>query len=1008
MPGKVKVRVLAGRNLPVMDKSSDTSDAFVEVKLGNTTYKTEVYRRSLNPFWKSEWFRFEVDDEELQDEPLQIRVMDYDTYSANDAIGKVYIDLNPLLSKDSRHVMSGWFPIYDTMHGIRGEINCVVKVALFSDANRYRQSSCGFKFFYSPAIPSGFTCDAIFGFVEELVVNHDPEYQWIDKIRTPRASNEARQALFSKISGEVQRKIGIKAIDLGGNAVVSYQQYFDMEGESGIVVRGIGTAVLLKKVESSHHSGPLSSQFVNTSESPNPNDDNHLASTSPPLNANITPTSVTAPFITPNKSMSPTRISHLGQRRLSEPDLTGTTPKGLSYLSGSTGSGRKYIISPESFHLLEYPFITMKSFPSNLILHIGGVVSARSVKLLDQINNPDDPETRDVWWTELRKEIRSHNRALACNAVLGYTESTYICDEICILSASGTAAVLKTGDSEHNISNLFNQTSIYTYDNKKDTIIENESNIINKNLKVDISLAQNHIHLEDKSQMNQNHCHLCHIPYLETSVPFPATLVKCMICKRAKVPDVLFMTIEPPEGIPTIGHGTLIQARVCRSKKDSKGEQCAKEISDGLPFLEYELHRQMLSKLKVKAMNALFNISIQVSFGENMLIAVATGTGAFLSPLSPPSPPKISSGKGIQCSKLNEIQSLITESIVKNREHYNLTTGNTSIQNGVNINENKEEDNEDPNDMIFDGNSNPKIDLNNGNKESCVLLEVDDTEDADIIALMIDSDVPKGYEICNSESLPGMRNQLICNLQMFTQVYRTKLTSIKQFGHQFDWIIQSLFVKYRRLIPCCLTDLKFRVDLPEADLVQITVVGTAIGIGPPVKTTIRSRKHTEIGDSELVFTMDPIDEQKASDQNVQNLCPNGVPYHIATTEHFGIELTPLSYIPSGQIESYLGNLDFFFIRESTSIREFGGLSGFIHSFLTEVFAIVRSHVSALGGNAMTSFHITQLLLIYNPHKNQSQCLVNVAGDAVIVRYDNKEKSRATSGPLDATLGNSLA
>ena len=147
MPGKVKVRILAGRNLPVMDKSSDASDAFVEVKLGGTTYKTEVYRRSLNPYWNSEWFRFEIDDEELQVESLQIRIMDYDTYSANDAIGKVYIDLNPLLQKDSKHVLSGWFPIYDTMHGIRGEINCIVKVALISDANRYRQSSCGFKFF---------------------------------------------------------------------------------------------------------------------------------------------------------------------------------------------------------------------------------------------------------------------------------------------------------------------------------------------------------------------------------------------------------------------------------------------------------------------------------------------------------------------------------------------------------------------------------------------------------------------------------------------------------------------------------------------------------------------------------------------------------------------------------------------------------------------------------------------------------------------------------------------
>lgn len=44
------------------------------------------------------------------------------------------------------------------------------------------------------------------GFVEELVVNDDPEYHWIDKIRTPRASNEARQTLFFKLSGEVSLK----------------------------------------------------------------------------------------------------------------------------------------------------------------------------------------------------------------------------------------------------------------------------------------------------------------------------------------------------------------------------------------------------------------------------------------------------------------------------------------------------------------------------------------------------------------------------------------------------------------------------------------------------------------------------------------------------------------------------------------------------------------------------------------------------------------------------------
>ena len=75
MPGKVKVRILSARHLPVMDRSSENTDAFAEVKFGDLTHKTEVYRKSLNPAWNSEWFRFEAaDDRELQDEPLQIRL----------------------------------------------------------------------------------------------------------------------------------------------------------------------------------------------------------------------------------------------------------------------------------------------------------------------------------------------------------------------------------------------------------------------------------------------------------------------------------------------------------------------------------------------------------------------------------------------------------------------------------------------------------------------------------------------------------------------------------------------------------------------------------------------------------------------------------------------------------------------------------------------------------------------------------------------------------------------
>lgn len=38
-------------------------------------------------------------------------------------------------------------------------------------------------------------------------------------------------------------------------------------------------------------------------------------------------------------------------------------------------------------------------------------------------------------------------------------------------------------------------------------------------------------------------------------------------------------------------------------------------------------------------------------------------------------------------------------------------------------------------------------------------------------------------------------------------------------------------------------------------------------------------------------------------------------------ERHGVDITPLPYVPGGKIEHYLGNLNFFFIRETTSIRE---------------------------------------------------------------------------------------
>ncbi|KTF85005.1 hypothetical protein cypCar_00021608 [Cyprinus carpio] len=96
-----------------------------------------------------------------------------------------------------------------------------------------------------------------------------------------------------------------------------------------------------------------------------------------------------------------------------------------------------------------------------------------------------------------------------------------------------------------------------------------------------------------------------------------------------------------------------------------------------------------------------------------------------------------------------------------------------------------------------------------------------------------------------------------------------------------------------------------------------------------------------------------------------------------------VKMTPLSFIPGAKIIKYLGIINMFFIRETSSLREEGGVSGFLHTFIAEVFAMVRAHVAALGGNAVVSYSMKECVFMENPNKNQAQCLINVSGDAVI-------------------------
>lgn len=214
MPSLIKIKVERGRDLPAVDKNNisaeKTTDAYVEIKLDDQVQRTSTCRKSDNPVWNEE-FRFEViDDSILQDAPVELKCMDHDIYSS-EVIGVVYIDLNPLIMRtthgsDRDLVISGWFPLFDTVKGVRGSLLVTVKLQFLGNENPFGDSSAGVQFFSSSQLsPKCFIIQEIIGFVEDLVVEDNPENSWQDYFRkASKALNDSRLKVLYNLSAEVR------------------------------------------------------------------------------------------------------------------------------------------------------------------------------------------------------------------------------------------------------------------------------------------------------------------------------------------------------------------------------------------------------------------------------------------------------------------------------------------------------------------------------------------------------------------------------------------------------------------------------------------------------------------------------------------------------------------------------------------------------------------------------------------------------------------------------------
>ena len=107
-----------------------------------------------------------------------------------------------------------------------------------------------------------------------------------------------------------------------------------------------------------------------------------------------------------------------------------------------------------------------------------------------------------------------------------------------------------------------------------------------------------------------------------------------------------------------------------------------------------------------------------------------------------------------------------------------------------------------------------------------------------------------------------------------------------------------------------------------------------------------------------------------------------------------VSITAMAHIPGRKIRRHIGLLNIFIVRETSAVRGSDetlpmaepshgtGSSWFVMRTLAEAQALIRSHVLALEGNALTSYRSSYVVLKESLSKNEAQCLLHVIGDVI--------------------------
>ena len=946
--------------------------------------------------------------------PVMFRIWDYDVLSSDDVVGVVLIDLSPLLVCEHTNELTGWLPIFDSLRGYCGDLYVVLKVTVISDMNPLLEVGGGVICSGSAVPPRGRVVTAVLGLAQDLVVVDDPEHHWREPLRTPRVSNYVRQRLVLCSLARARRQLSHKAVEMGGNAILSCNQCVDFLGEFGVVVRMTGTVVSLRRCTMDSVSMAVRMRKM------------------PPMHRSIT-------------------LTHHDSAGPSSWDPSHSSPS--ASLSRSPSYAKTHSSTLQETDVLEGPagvsIITMDRtlrLGGTGILYTGGFVLARSVHLLTEFRKggPDEATRRlNGWFVELAEELKLQAHSMQCGWVLSYRENIGNYGDLLLVSVEGTAVAVHPLAIPASYATFAYNEALHHKDGGWSEEKEKEKDPLHQQMQISPltppskgvspqqqlpqqpgrGAAQFARKLRDKKRFHYGRfqwCSICHAPpKAAAGGASEEGYSRCQHCEKSFSCPLIVSSLAVPAKLRMLGKGTALNATVTRSMKKLSGEANAVQVSEILPFLEYELHRQLSLKMRVLGSNCCFGLRTQIEVGQNFVIISASGDAVCAACIPLPKPLLIERSLDVVDTEDVELvimqQSLekYSQSTLKSREQCTPTKAfpfsrddynSSSIHAGPkdptlveSLSDSESSDSDstpscDSNDIppssplmlphnrgggahipqdlslhaLEDDGGVQAEEAQGLEDELARLVQVDDELDEDILKLLLPFDLIP----INASSFPldpSARNADETDSTMLvTGLMRVSLQSIPT--HRLNTSIHQAYQQLLRALA-----LRFQ-QCPQA-----SVVGFRTSVHPTEDNSVETRivATVQIPKAAPVH-LGMLDE--VDDVNVHHHEEKGDGDHSRMRKFV---VTSGSQVRGHfRPEKFLTAMNVVVVRETWNLRDQTIASGFVNALLAEAIGILRTQAIALGANSVINTEWTTCNFIY-AHRSDVYAIGVLKGDAVI-------------------------